>query len=82
VADRILLDEGLKGVDIGSGNLFGAAGGGNADSAPNTLAARSSNWFFQSLIWFGCTSCNLANSANVFSPRMASKATLALKIDE
>src|SRR5580765_3191971 len=61
---------------------FRSTGGGDDDSAPNTLAARSSNWFFQSLIWLGCTSCNLANSARVFSPRTASRATLALKIDE
>ncbi len=47
---------------------FRSTGGGAADSAPNTLAARSSNWFFQSLIWLGCTSCSLANSASVFSP--------------
>src|SRR5450755_3711252 len=56
--------------------------GATADSAPNTLAARSSNWFFQSTIWLACTSCNLASSASVFSPLMASTATLALKSGE
>ena len=38
---------------------------------PNTLAARLSNWFFQSTIWFACTSCTLINPANVLSPRIA-----------
>ena len=54
----------------------------DADSAPNVLAARSINWFVQPTIWFACTSCTLANSANVFSPRIASNATLALNSGE
>src|ERR1700752_4271315 len=63
-------------------NSFKSIAGADTDSAPNTLAARSSNWFFQSTIWLGCTSCNLASSARVFSPLMASTATLALKSGE
>jgi hypothetical protein len=61
---------------------FKSTVGGDTDSAPNTLAARSSNWFFQSTIWLACTSCTLANSASVFSPLMASTATLALNSGE
>ncbi len=58
---------------------FRSTGAGDADSPPNTLAARSSNWFFQSLIWFGCTSCNLANSASVFSPSNGVQGHLGLE---
>src|SRR5258705_3886484 len=61
---------------------FRSTAGCGADSAPNTLAARSSNWFFQSLIWLGCTSCSFASSASVFSPLLASTATLALNSGE
>jgi hypothetical protein len=47
-----------------------------------TSAARLSNWFFQSVIWLGCTSCCCASSASVLSPRTAASATLALNAAE
>src|SRR5512135_310883 len=61
---------------------FRSTAGAATESPPNTLAARSSSWCFQSLIWLGCTSCNFASSASVFSPLMASTATLALNTGE
>jgi hypothetical protein len=51
-----------------------------AEPAPNNPAALSCNCAFQATIWAGCTSKRLANSANVFSPLMAAKATFALKL--
>jgi hypothetical protein len=36
---------------------------------------------FQAVIWFGCTSYCCANSASVFSPLMAAKATFVLKAE-
>src|SRR5689334_18987671 len=46
---------------------------------PNNPAAASTKCPFQAVIWFGCTSYCCANSASVFSPLMAAKATFALK---
>ena len=46
--------------------------------APNNCAARSSNWVFHCVIWFGCTSNWLASSESVRSPRTAARATFAL----
>ena len=51
-------------------------------SPPNTSAALASNWFFQSVIWSGCTSCCCASSASVLSPQTAASATLALNAAE
>src|SRR5690349_1464319 len=47
--------------------------------APNTSAALPTSCAFHAVIWFGCTSNCCANSASVFSPLMAAKATFALK---
>ena len=52
------------------------------DPVPNTSDARSSNWVFHCVIWFGCTSNWLASSARVLSPRTAARATFALKAAE
>ena len=43
--------------------------------APNNCAARSSNWVFHCVIWFGCTSNWLASSESVRSPRTVARAT-------
>lgn len=51
-------------------------------SPPNTLAARSKSWLRHSPIWVGWISNSCANSARVFSPRRAARATLALKLAE
>ena len=56
---------------------FKSTAGAVAVSAPKTPAARVISWFFQSTIWWACTSCSLASSASVRSPLMASSATLA-----
>src|ERR671926_1405366 len=47
--------------------------------APNTSAALPTSCAFHAVIWFGCTSNCCANSASVFSPLMAAKATFALR---
>src|SRR3954467_13249343 len=46
---------------------------------PNRPEAASTKCPFQAVIWFGCTSYCCANSASVFSPLMAARATFALK---
>src|SRR3954469_15254036 len=51
-------------------------------SGPNTPAAPSSNCAFHWVIWLGWTSNCWANSARVFSPFTAARATLALKAGE
>src|SRR3954454_2034303 len=56
--------------------------GGTASVAgpdPKTPAAPSCSCAFQAVIWPGCTSNSLANSASVFSPLIAASATFALK---
>src|SRR5580704_11248219 len=50
--------------------------------ASNTSATRSCNCFFQSVIWFGCTSNCWASSASVLSPLSAASATFALNVGE
>ncbi len=61
---------------------FGAERRVNRGSPPNTSAALAISWFFQSVIWLGCTSCCCASSASVLSPRTAASATLALNAAE
>jgi hypothetical protein len=46
--------------------------------ASNRLPACSTNSFFQSPTWVGCTPNSWAISFTVFTPRIASKATFAL----
>src|SRR4029077_14119155 len=54
---------------------------GCADDPPsNTPGAPSSSCAFHAAICVVCTSCNCANSASVFSPLIAAKATFALNI--
>src|SRR5215212_5470156 len=63
-------------------SVFTSIAGGGADATPpepNRPAAASTNWPFQAVIWFGCTSYCCANSASVVSPLIAASATLALK---
>src|SRR3982751_4137842 len=63
-------------------NVFTSTAGADAlpaAPAPNTPAAPSVSCAFYPVIWFGCTSKCCANSASVFSPLMAAKATFALK---
>src|SRR3989344_6618524 len=62
--------------------LRSTGGADGRPSVPNTSAARSSNRAFHSVIWFGCTSNWLASSASVLSPRIAARATFALKAAE
>ena len=50
--------------------------------ASGNCAARSSNWVFHCVIWFGCTSNWLASSESVRSPRTAARATFALNSAE
>src|SRR5215212_1410884 len=45
---------------------------------PNNPATPSITCALHAVIWFGCTSYCCANSASVFSPLMAARATLAL----
>src|SRR4051794_4898958 len=56
--------------------MTGVASDRGAD--PNTPAAPSRSWAFQVVIWLGWTSKCWANSASVFSPRRAARATFAL----
>src|SRR5215210_4365335 len=65
-------------------NVFTSTGGvaDVAFSAPNTSAAPSRSWAFHWVIWLGWTSNCCANSARVFSPFTAARATLALKAGE
>src|SRR5215207_6101615 len=62
-------------------SVFTSIGGASvpAFSDPNTPAAPSSNCAFHWVIWLGCTSNCWANSARVFSPFTAARATFALK---
>src|SRR3954467_6046680 len=72
----------LSAPDKKSFSVFTSIAGGGADATPpesNRPAAASTNWPFQAVIWFGCTSYRCANSASVFSPLIAASATLALK---
>ncbi|SDP54676.1 hypothetical protein SAMN05660330_03133 [Desulforhopalus singaporensis] len=50
------------------------------ESLPNTVAACLVSYRFQVVIWLGCTSHSSVNSAKVFSPRNAARATFALKL--
>src|SRR5687767_6435935 len=65
-------------------SVFTSTGGfaAAAFSAPNTPAAPSRSCAFHWVIWLGCTSNCCANSARVFSPLKAARATLALKAGE
>src|SRR5215204_6426612 len=65
-------------------SVFTSTGGfaAAAFSAPNTPAAPSRSCAFHWVIWLGCTSNCCANSARVFSPLKAARATLALKAAE
>src|ERR671927_705415 len=51
---------------------------GSPALSSKTRASFSTACFFQSPIRLGCRACRLASSAMVCSPRMASRATLAL----
>src|ERR1700685_3218012 len=44
--------------------LRSTVGSSGRGSRPNTSAALASSWFFQSVIWLGCTSCCCASSAS------------------